>query len=218
MGIPKDVQQLLLQRWKAGTSHPGTDWSIQPNRYRRNKRGLQRRTEFHRRRVECQERKGTTGNPDELPYSLSGRDDGKLVPSAGNRTCQRWSGGRRKRTRRLPRHSKEDASMVSPCICLCTTLAGRTRYHRLDRIPERNPKELDRTQRRRWNRIQGKRQRFGIHYLHHPCRYHVRRHLHGIGSRKRTGTATYHRHTERWSKRLSGTHQETYRTRTYCRP
>lgn len=30
--------------------------------------------------------------------------------------------------------------MVSPCICLCTTLAGRTRYHRLDRIPERNPK------------------------------------------------------------------------------
>lgn len=54
-----------------------------------NKRGLQRRTEFHRRRVECQERKGTTGNPDELPYSLSGRDDGKLVPSAGNRTCQR---------------------------------------------------------------------------------------------------------------------------------
>ena len=36
---------------------------------------------------------------------------------------------------RLPRHSKEDASMVSPCICLCTTLAGRTRYHRLDRIP-----------------------------------------------------------------------------------
>lgn len=33
--------------------------------------------------------KGTTGNPDELPYSLSGRDDGKLVPSAGNRTCQR---------------------------------------------------------------------------------------------------------------------------------
>ena len=33
--------------------------------------------------------KEKAGNPDELPYSLSGRDDGKLVPSAGNRTCQR---------------------------------------------------------------------------------------------------------------------------------
>ena len=45
----------------------------------------------------------------------------------------------------FPRCPEEDAPMVPSCICLCTTLAGRTRYHRLDRFPEGNTEKLDRT-------------------------------------------------------------------------
>ena len=45
--------------------------------------GLQRRTQLYSRRMECQKRKRTTGNPDELPHCLfgrKGRDARSAVP------------------------------------------------------------------------------------------------------------------------------------------
>ena len=85
MGFPKDVQQLLLQRRTAGTPYPGTDRCIRNLRKRRTQRCLQRRTQLYRQRMESQKRKGTAGNPDELPHRLPRRNDGELVPGTGNR-------------------------------------------------------------------------------------------------------------------------------------
>ena len=53
---------------------------------------------------------------------------------------------------------------------------------------KRDPKELDRTQRRCRGSLQGKRQRQGIHDLYDPCRYDVWCYLHGISSGKRIGS------------------------------
>ena len=85
MGFPKDVQQLLLQRRTAGTPYPGTDRRIRNLRKPRTQRRLQRRNQLYRRRMESQKRKGTAGNPDELPHRLPRRNDGELVPGTGNR-------------------------------------------------------------------------------------------------------------------------------------
>ena len=47
---------------------------------------------------------------------------------------------------------------------------------------------------------------------------HVRRHVHGIGSRKRMGTGSYDRSPKGRSGSLSRCHQKTYGTRTHRRP
>ena len=202
MGFPEDVQQLLLQRRTTGTSYRRTGKGFCHLRKQRSERRLQRRNQLYRRRMERKERKGKTGNPDELPYRLFGRDDGKLVRWTGNGIGKRRSSGRRQRTRRFPRCSEEDAPMVSACISIRTTSARRTGYHRLDRFSERNPKKLDRTFGRCRGSIQGERQWYRIHYLYHPCRHDVRRYLYGIGTWKRTSGTINHSWTESGSRRL----------------
>ena len=59
--------------------------------------------------------------------------------------------------------------MVLTCIRLRATPVGRIGYDRLDGFLERDPKELDRTQRRCRGSLQGKRQRQGIHDLYDPA-------------------------------------------------
>ena len=44
--------------------------------------------QLYSRRMECQKRKRTTGNPDELPHCLFGRNHGELVPATRNCSCQ----------------------------------------------------------------------------------------------------------------------------------
>ena len=65
-----------------------TDRALRTERNRRTRCSLQRRTQLHSRRMECQKRKRTTGNPDELPHCLFGRNHGELVPATRNCSCQ----------------------------------------------------------------------------------------------------------------------------------
>ena len=58
------------------------DRCIRNLRKRRTQRCLQRRTQLYRQRMESQKRKGTAGNPDELPHRLPRRNDGELVCQA----------------------------------------------------------------------------------------------------------------------------------------
>ena len=60
--------------------------SLRHLRKQRTERRLQRRNQFHCRRMERQKRKRKAGNPDELSYRLSGRNDGKLVCRVRNCT------------------------------------------------------------------------------------------------------------------------------------
>lgn len=53
--------------------------------------------------MERQERKRKTGNTDELPHRLLGRNDGELVCRIRNSAGKRRSSGRSERTRRFPR-------------------------------------------------------------------------------------------------------------------
>ena len=138
MGIYPDVQQLLLQRRKAGTPYQRTGCRFRTVGNRRFECRLQRRIAFHGRRMESQKQKRKTGNLAELPDRLSGRNDGKLVCRTGNRTGQRRSSERCFRTWRLSGGTKDHAPVVPARIRLFTTPVGRTGHDRLDGLAERN--------------------------------------------------------------------------------
>lgn len=117
-----------------------------------------------------------------------------------------------------PVEQKNNAPMVLACIRLRATPAGRIGYDRLDGFLERDPKELDRTQRRCRGSLQGKRQRQGIHDLYDPCRYDVWCYLHGISPGKRIGSTINYGRPKSGSRRLPRSYQETYRARAHRRP
>ena len=78
-GKAQPIEKLIEHFEKQGTE--GLD--ARKAGYRRAGRSLLGRTELQRRRMEGNERKAATGNADELPHRLPGRNHGKLVSATG---------------------------------------------------------------------------------------------------------------------------------------
>ena len=95
-----------------------------------------------------------------MNYRLAYLADTAVNWCPGHRAGQRRGGERRQRARRLPRGTQAHAAVVAPHHRLRPTAGGRPRPRRLDRLAQRNPAQLDWSQRRGLGALRpGRRQR-----------------------------------------------------------
>ena len=217
VGVPRNVQPLLLQRHTAGTAHRRARRSLLQIRQRGAQRRLHRRDALHGRRVERQERSRERAGFAELPARLPRRHDGQLVSAAGHRARQRRGARRAFGPRRLPRRAEAHEAVAAPRHGLRPAYARRSRQARLERFAQGNPAQLDRPFGRRAGLLRHR--GFGpqARNLHHAPRHHLRRHVHGHRSRARVGRRAHHAREPRRRRGVHRPGQEAVRARAHRR-
>ena len=187
VGLPRDVRPLLRQPPPAGAPDRRTQGRICRIGHRGGRRRLHPGAALHGRRVELVGRKAPRTGAAELPPGIPRRHDGQLVSETRHGAGQRRGARRTFGARRLSGRAEAHEAVAAPRDGLRPEDARRAGQTPVERLPEGDPAQLDRTLGGRPGLLRHPGLGAQARDFHDPSRHDLRRDVHGHRPGARVG-------------------------------